>query len=224
MPVQELEGAYRRALGYLRDETPYPVGDYLEFGVYRGDSLLCMARIRREFGLTFRLFGFDSFEGLPPLQPGDESLGWSPGWFRSSYARTRRRVRKAGLGRDEATLVKGWFDKTLTPELRRKNNVEKASTIMIDCDLYSSTRTALEFCAPLIRDETIVFLDDWDGGNGLAERGEGEARAFAEFLEQHPELEADPFDTYLHTELDPPPLSKVFRVRRIAEVGETVSR
>ena len=224
VPVHELERAYRRAVGYLRDGTPYSVGDYLEFGVYRGDSLLCMARVRRALGLTFRLVGFDSFEGLPSLQPGDESLGWSPGWFRSSYARTRRRLRKAGLGRDEAILVKGWFDKTLTSELIRTRNLEKASTIMIDCDLYSSTRTALEFCAPLIRDETIVFLDDWDGGKGLADRGEGEARAFAEFLELHPEFEADPFDSYRHKELDPPPISKVFLVRRIAEVGGTVSR
>jgi O-methyltransferase len=112
-------------------------------------------------------------------------------------------------------LVKGWFEKTLTPELRNDHELVKASTIMIYCDLYSSARTALEFSAPLIRDEAIVVFDDWDGGSGLAERGEGEARAFQEFLAEHPELVASEFDSYHHTEMDPAPVSKVFSVRRV---------
>jgi O-methyltransferase len=115
-------------------------------------------------------------------------------------------------------LVKGWFEKTLTPELRNDHELVKASTIMIYCDLYSSARTALEFSAPLIRDEAIIYFDDWDGGSGLAERGEGEARAFREFLAAHPEFVVTEFDSYSHTEMDPPPISKVFSVRRVESV------
>jgi O-methyltransferase len=215
VPTEELERAYRRAVVYLRDDTGHSVGDYLEFGVYRGDSLLCMDRIRRELGMSFRLFGFDSFEGLPALEAGDEDLGWPPGAYRSSYKRTQKRLEEAGLDREDAVLVKGWYKETLTPELVRRHNLVKASTIMVDCDLYSSAQTALEFCAPLITDEAIVFFDDWDGGAGLADRGEGEARAFAEFLQHHPEFASEEFDTYYHTEVDPPLLSKVFRISRL---------
>jgi O-methyltransferase len=220
VPTEELERVYRRAVAYLRDGTGYPVGDYLEFGVYRGDSLLCMDRIRCELGMSFRLFGFDSFEGLPALEQGDENLGWTAGLFRSNYKRTKKRLERSGLNRKDAVLVKGWYKETLTPELARRYNLVKASTIMIDCDLYSSTRTALEFCAPLIKDEAIVFLDDWDGGSGLAERGEGEARAFGEFLRLHPEFASEEFDTYYHTEMDSVPRAKVFRISRLGAGDE----
>lgn len=214
VPTDELLRVDRRALAHLRESAP-PVGDYLEFGVFRGDSLLCMDRARREAGLSFRLFGFDSFEGLPELAPEDESLGWTPGSFRSNYGSTRSRLTRKGIDWSRTVLVKGWFDETLTPDLRERHQLVKASAIMIDCDLYSSAKTALEFSAPLIRDEAIVFFDDWDGGAGLAERGEGEAQAFQEFLAEHPEFEASEFDSYLHTEVDPSPVSKVFSVRRV---------
>jgi O-methyltransferase len=223
VPTEELERVYRRAVAYLCDGTGYPVGDYLEFGVYRGDSLLCMDRVRCELGISFRLFGFDSFQGLPALEAGDEALHWAAGGFASNYKRTQKRLEQAGLDRRNAVLVKGWYKDTLTPELVRRYNLVRASTIMIDCDLYSSTRTALEFCAPLIKDEAIVFFDDWDGGQGLADRGEGEARAFAEFLQLHPEFAAEEFDTYYHTEMDPPALAKVFRISRLAAGDETAS-
>jgi O-methyltransferase len=215
VPVEELARVDRRALAHLRESAP-PVGDYLEFGVFRGDSLLCMDQARREAGLSFRLFGFDSFEGLPELAPDDQ--GWTAGSFRSNYGSTRRRLTSNGIDWSRTVLVKGWFDETLTPELRDEHELVKASTIMIDCDLYSSAKTALEFSAPLIRDEAIIFFDDWDGGSGLAERGEGEARAFGEFLAAHPEFTATEFDSYRHTEMDPPPVSKVFSVRRVDSV------
>jgi hypothetical protein len=220
VPLDELERVFRRALTYLRESSDQSVGDYLEFGVFRGDSLLCMDRLRRELGLSFRLFGFDSFEGLPALAAGDESLGWAPGSFRSGYKRTRGRLDQAGVDWNATVLVKGWYEKILTPALVRKYDLAKVSLIMIDCDLYSSTQTALEFSAPLIEDEAIVFFDDWDGGTGLAERGEGEARAYFEFLDRHPEFSSEEFDTYYHTEMDPPPESKVFRIRRVAELEE----
>jgi O-methyltransferase len=223
VPTEELERVYRRAVAYLRDGTDHPVGDYLEFGVYRGDSLLCMDRVRRELGLSFRLFGFDSLQGLPKLEAGDRTLAWTAGAFPSNYKRTQKRLEQAGLDTKNAALIKGWYKDTLTPELVRRYNLVKASTIMIDCDLYSSTRTALDFCAPLIKDEAIVFFDDWDGGQRLADRGEGEARAFAEFLQLHPEFAAEEFDTYYHTEFDPPVPSKVFRISRLDTADETAS-
>jgi O-methyltransferase len=214
VPVEEVTRVYRRAIHHLR-ETGSPVGDYLEFGVFQGDSLLCMDRVRREAGLTFRMFGFDSFEGLPKLEPGDEALGWEPGAFRSSYGGTRRRLTNAGIDWSHTVLVKGWFDETLTPELPQALGIAKASTIMIDSDLYSSAKQALEFSAPLIQDEAIVFFDDWHGGSNLAERNEGEARAFCEFLAAHPELEATEFDSYVHTEWEELPIAKVFRLTRL---------
>jgi hypothetical protein len=66
---------------------------------------------------------------------------------------------------------------------------------MVDCDIYASTKPALAFCAPLIGDEAVVFFDDWFSG-GLADRNEGEKRAFEEFLSAHPEFKAEDFGDY----------------------------
>jgi len=57
---------------------------------------------------------------------------------------------------------------------------------MIDCDLYSSAKQALDFCAPLIVGQTIIFFDDWGGGTSLDKENLGEKRAFLEFLQANP--------------------------------------
>jgi hypothetical protein len=66
---------------------------------------------------------------------------------------------------------------------------------MVDCDLYASTRKALEFCTPLIVDEAVLVFDDWDAG-GLGARGVGERRAFEELLAEHPDLRAAELPAY----------------------------
>jgi O-methyltransferase len=107
------------------------------------------------------------------------------------------------------------FADTLTHELVRKYNISKASLIMIDCDLYEGAKQALDFCAPLILDEAIVFLDDWSGGGiGLDGRKSGEPLAFDEFLAENTSLRAEEFSSYWHREHSPPGLSKVFLVSR----------
>jgi hypothetical protein len=85
---------------------------------------------------------------------------------------------------------------------------------MIDCDLYSSARDALAFCAPLIHDEAVIVFDDWHGGGNLAERDLGEKRAFDELLAAEPDLFAEEIGTYYHTEMSPPAPSKLFLVSR----------
>lgn len=60
---------------------------------------------------------------------------------------------------------------------------------MIDCDIYSSARTALGFCAPLIQNWAVVLFDDWNSG-GLAAKGLGERGAFEEFMAGNPDLQA----------------------------------
>jgi O-methyltransferase len=181
-----LQSTFRIALELLidrKDETE--MGDYLEFGVYNGSSMLCMYRALREVGLQDpRLIGFDSFEGLP--QDADEA-GWRPGDYRSSFEFTQTVLSLGGIDWSRAVLVQGWFEDTLNEGIARDHRIDKAGVIMIDCDLYSSAKEALDFCRPLIRDEVIIVFDDWHSG-GLAEKGGGEKRAFDEFLKANPEF------------------------------------
>lgn len=184
---------YREALRLLRDRAPRaPVGDYLEFGVYHGGSLSCMYHVREELGLSarMRLFGFDSFEGLPESAAWEDDGEWAPGQFCSSLDLTRDNLRRWGVPDDQVTLIRGWFNESCTPATKARYGLEQASVVMVDCDLYSSTQDVLRFAAPLVRSQAVFVFDDWDSG-GLADKRLGEARAFEEFLESHPEYTAE---------------------------------
>jgi predicted O-methyltransferase YrrM len=200
------EGAFRAccrtAIETLRrhgaDEA---IGDYLEFGVSRGTSLACMHQALDRAGLRrVRLFGFDSFEGLPPEAAGE---GWRPGAFRSAEGATRRYLDRAGVDWSRVTLVKGWFRDTLTDGARDRLGLRKASLIMVDCDTYAASLECLRFCEPLIRDRAVVFLDDW----GNDPNDQGEKRAFTEFLADCPHFSAEPLPAYA-------PAARVFLVTR----------
>jgi len=181
----------REAIRTIRSAGPdEPVGHYLEFGVSRGTSLACMHRALVDEGLSqTRLIGFDSFEGLPAEASRE---GWNPGAFQSSLSATRRYLGKAGVDWARVTLVKGWFKDTLKPGNIR--GIDKASFIMIDCDIYSASKDALWFCEPLIRGHAVVFFDDWAAGPVLERPGQREV--MQEFLAAFPRISAQPLPSY----------------------------
>jgi len=186
-------------------------GDYLEFGVYVGTSLSCMHDVLAERGLDdVRLFGFDSFEGLPSDTDADETsriIPWRPGDMKAPYEVCQANLERRGVDPDRTTLVKGFFEDTLDPGLARRHGIRKAGVVMIDSDLYSSAKTALEFCEPLIGDHAVILFDDWCPTT-LAAARTGERRAFEELLEAHPDLVAEELESYA------PELAKVFLVSR----------
>ena len=189
---QRLVRTYRELIAILRRREPAAaLGDYLEFGVYHGTSLSCMYEAREEAGLGgMRLFGFDSFQGLPESAAHEDDGVWLPGQFKSTMPLTRDNLRGWGVPDDAVTFVPGWFSETCTPETRSRLGITKASVLMIDCDLYSSTVDALAFCEPLIHSQAAVVFDDYHA-DGLADRQLGERRAFDEFLDAHPDLHAE---------------------------------
>jgi hypothetical protein len=183
-----LEEKYRAAIALLKSRG-FEVGAYLEFGVFNGTSLVCMHRALVQAGdRTTRLVGFDSFEGLPAVAASDSGGHWQPGQFKCSLDFTRRVLDHEGVERRRVTLVKGYFDATLTPQRRRLLNIDRVGIVMIDCDLYQSTKEALGFCGPIVIDTAVIFFDDW---YPLATQGLGERMAFEEWLAANPGLHAE---------------------------------
>ena len=211
LPPEELARAYQECLALLERRLGRDrIGDYVEFGVFYGTSLLAMQQMSADAGLArIRLFGFDSFEGLPESAEAESEGIWRPGEFQASLRGARRHMTARGADWDRITLVPGWFEDTLTPATAERLGLEKASVIMVDCDLYSSAVASLRFAEPLIHDEAVVLFDDWHAG-GLASRNEGERRAFEELLARTPDLEVvGELEPYSDT-------SAVFHVRRCA--------
>ena len=142
-PRDELVNHYRLAITYLAERHGRDnIGDYLEFGVYQGNSLCCMHRALVETGIeSVRLFGFDSFEGLP--DSCDVDGVWSPGQFRCDEEFTRALLDREGVNWDRTVLVRGFFADTLKPALLEQYALTRVGVIMIDSDLYTSAVEAL---------------------------------------------------------------------------------
>jgi hypothetical protein len=178
-----LPGKYQEALGMVVDQrNGQELGDYLEFGVYQGSAMTCMYRAATSMNLNkMRFVGFDSFEGMPEQSNHEDENVWNSGDFYSSLANTKVYLSKNGVDMSRVGLVKGWFDDTCNSTTVQQQNIRKVAVINIDCDIYSSTKTALEFCQPFIQDDVVIFFDDWNSYD-LAEKGLGERKAFEEFL------------------------------------------
>ena len=204
-----LTASYRRAWELLLADDPTAVnGVYLEFGVYYGSSVACMHDALERLGLRqVRIFGFDSFEGLPDSADKEPASPWLPGQYRSSIELIRKFLRKRGVPPERVTLIQGWFS-SLTPAQASEHGISRASIVNFDCDLYSSTREALAFAGPLLGPCAIVYFDDWHAA-GMAAKGEGQRRAFEEFLAANPGFAVREIDG-----LEYNPRVKVFMVSR----------
>jgi len=149
---------------YVIDNLSYKDGLYLEFGVYKGNSINYVAdRIDGN-----KIYGFDCFEGLPE--------DWLPGCKKTTLD-VQGELPKV---RSNVELVKGLFDETL-PGFVEEHKGEKCSFIHIDCDLYSSTKYVLTTLKEHIGKGTVICFDEFVGHIGWRD---DEYKAFMEFIEE----------------------------------------
>jgi O-methyltransferase len=169
-------------------------GDYLEFGLWRGRTFLHARQMRRLHRLkNMHLWGFDSFQGLPEVNPTPVEV-WSTGNFSCSHQEFRSILSSQGVREDEFTLVTGFYDQSLNDAQHAAMAGRKAAVVYIDCDLYKSTVPVLRFIEPYLITGTIVCFDDYYCYRGSPE--EGEQRALKEFLEIHPDISFQQYLTY----------------------------
>jgi O-methyltransferase len=199
--LSEFLSVHTKAIGILqawqlisRNGTP---GDYVEFGVYRGDTFkLSLEAARRSFDGRYpgRFFAFDSFQGLPQV----ESMKGPENVFRAGeYAAPRtvfmKTIARAARGAD-VQVVEGWFEETLVPATRARLGLSRVAIANIDCDLYESTVHCLDFLGPLVGQGTILMFDDWFLTRGSMRHGE--PLAAAEWLARNPDLQLVPLAKY----------------------------
>jgi Methyltransferase domain len=137
-------------------------GMILEFGVASGRTINHLADLCPDH----TVFGFDWFQGLPET--------WRPGFGRGRFAN------HVPIVRPNVVLVEGLFEQTLADFLA--NRPEPVALLHIDCDLYSSTRFALNTLATRIGLGTIIVFDEYFNYPGWRKH---EFKAFAEFVADH---------------------------------------
>jgi hypothetical protein len=115
----------------------------LEFGVCEGKTL---RQIRKDLDESYKVFGFDSFEGLP-----------------EDWVGTRAKKGDLSCGGkipdiNNVTFYKGWFKDTIP---KYKEIKEPIAILHCDADLYSSTIDILYGLNDCIVKGTILVFDEW---------------------------------------------------------------
>jgi len=137
-------------------------GLFLEFGVYKGDSINRLAGLKP----SVRWYGFDSFVGLPETW----TLGAKTGAFGIAG--------KLPPVRDNVTLIKGFFEQTLAPFVAERRG-SRVAFLHIDCDLYSATKTIFTELGDMLQPGCIVIFDEFVNYAGWQD---GEYKALMQFV------------------------------------------
>ncbi|HWW82464.1 MAG TPA: TylF/MycF/NovP-related O-methyltransferase [Vicinamibacterales bacterium] len=194
---------FSAACEYVRFEQV--AGDILEFGVFTGMTLALLAKCYQNnasWDVPRTVIGFDSFDGLAADTEGHGS--WKAGDCATNHAWhpvlqpgarvtpevTRELFRACEL--PPPRLEVGLYADTLPKVVG--NGLTQAAIVHIDCDLYEAAADVLEGLVPLFQDGTMLLFDDWF--HYKAHPAKGEARAFHEFLERHPEWQAVHYRSY----------------------------
>lgn len=179
--ISSREMMMRTAMEFVGVSKVY--GDYLEFGVYRGRSFNQAYYFACKRGLSnMRFYAFDSFQGLPKSSNTDGGK-FSESAYKCELDTFKHNIKHIPSNR--VTIIPGWFKDTL--KQGQGYNINKASVIWIDCDIYESTVPVLDFITPYLQDGTVIIFDDWFCYKGSPK--EGEQRATSEWLERNPQIQ-----------------------------------
>jgi hypothetical protein len=158
------------------DDAP-TAGYVVECGVQRGVTARKLISFASE---NHKIFGFDSFDGLPEDWVMSDEFTWRKGSFACEIPDI-----------DGMEIYAGLFADTLpTWKCEHTGNI---AVLHIDCDLYSSTRTVLEELNDQIVQGTVIISDDhfdYDpadrrDGRAYTNWEQGQYKAFNEWLEKY---------------------------------------
>jgi len=127
-------------------------GLHLEFGVYRGISLNCFARMKPKN----TWYGFDSFLGLQE--------NWRGGFYPKHFFSTQGIAPQV---ESNVKLIKGWFNETLLKFFMKHKGI--VSLAHLDSDTYESTHCVLTHLNPHLTKGSVILFDDYLGYAGWQE-------------------------------------------------------
>lgn len=188
--------AFKKAFNFVNVEgVP---GDYVEFGVFEGTSMItafeCHRCTMQPENLERKFWGFDSFEGLNFSKSGEHHATYRDGDFKSDFEVARGRLRKCLKQRVRWELVKGYLEETVAGATAPELGIESVAVALFDLDLGAPTKLALDFIKPALHQGSVLIFDEYFWYKGDASKGE--AFAFNTFREENPQIEFRHFMDY----------------------------
>jgi len=187
---------YRNAMDFIVENDVS--GSYFEFGVHRARTFTMVMSLDDFYasnkgatggsltpksggGYLDHYFAFDSFEGFPEGTQIEAHPQYIPGAVATSEKEFLQLLNDYGQSTERVELISGFYEKSLTSELASgfKTRNVTASLITIDCNLYGSYRSVLNWVEQFMRPGTIVYLDDFN--THRAQPNDGPKRAWNEF-------------------------------------------
>jgi hypothetical protein len=165
--------ALRRSVEYIVEhDVP---GDVVECGVWKGGSMMAVARTLVELGARRKLYLFDTFEGMSEptdldrdwrgdaaadhLASGKKDTHWV--WAYSPLEEVKRNVSDTGYDPSQIVFVKGKVEDTIPG-----NAPEQIALLRLDTDWYESTYHELLHLYPRLSVGGVLLIDDyghWEG-------------------------------------------------------------
>jgi O-methyltransferase len=168
-------------------------GAVVECGVWRGGSVMAVARTLRRLGNTSRdLYLYDTFAGMTApdemdrhydgrsaeetMSINDPSSKNMSEWCKADLGLVRRNVESTGYPPERLRYIEGPVEQTIPHSLPGS-----IALLRLDTDFYASTRHELQHLYPLIPSGGVVIIDDYGAWQGAR-------RAVDEFLVDRPEI------------------------------------
>jgi len=143
-------------------------GSIVECGVYRGNSLMLLQQLSltlEPYAINRTIYGFDTFEGFRSIDSRNDPKDITEEMFSDTNDELLRQIIELQdvvrpVNRIPKThLVKGDIARTV-PEFVRDNPGLCISLLILDTDLYDSTKVALMNFLPHMHKGAIVLLDE----------------------------------------------------------------
>lgn len=147
----------------LLQDSNFPI-HVVEFGVWKGESINYLAK-RMPYA---KFLGFDTFTGLPEHWVGTHTT--------KGYFSLNGNLPKC---LSNVTLIAGLFTEVCEKSFI-SSQIPSIDLIHIDCDLYSSTKDALESVSKYIKKGSLIIFDEYFGYPNWKE---GEYKAFSEYTQ-----------------------------------------
>ena len=159
---ERLQNLYNQCLKFKN--TSY---SFVECGVAKGG---CLAMMKFASGKKNKIFGFDSFEGMPNTIDEDIS-NYNKSCPLNDFGKVGDNVsgeienvyntfEKLNLDMNNVSLVKGYFEDTLQIK-ESMDYIGKIAVLRLDGDWYASTKVCLEKLYDKVIEGGIIIIDDY---------------------------------------------------------------